>query len=563
MIKSIAIMPVKKALFTSLLVLLSVPIFAAQLIDKIPSKLEGNWSICIHFEESKPECNNQSNSYLSHLFEKAVYRFVYQKEFIISSDLQTTSFGIWLGAVDDVDEVRINGHLVGKTGSFPPHFQSGFRYQRLYLIPSIFLNYNQFNQLKIKTFSSINSAGLNDPPIVIDDFFEINRRQQLKENTYTIAISALLLLTLIQMFYYFMVKDSNETIYLSTFLLAFAVIAFTRSQTPLNMGLDLSSIFKTEIFMLATGMVAFTFYIFRFFDLEIRKLYVSILIGIGLLGIMSIIFPDPMQIRYIGEIAYWLIIIFSLFTIGSAVVISTRKRRKYSLIIGLLCIFGWIVLCYDAASQSSLSFIPKLPLLPFIVPITATVIGICMALAITHKYWQIFKGATYDHLTGTLLRPAFFQRLSEEIQRSQKSSSLLLVSMINIQEVKKISASYGQNVGNRMLLIISESLTKLLKPFDLICHFSDDEFCIATNVESRRDAEKYLAKIHHTLVNTQQIVGKETEIFIGAKLGGVIYNPDQHLSVSQLLQDANYGLARAKNQNNNDYVLMNNPTITA
>jgi len=59
------------------------------------------------------------------------------------------------------------------------------------------------------------------------------------------------------------------------------------------------------------------------------------------------------------------------------------------------------------------------------------------------------------------------------------------------------------------------------------------------------------------------MVGTETELFIGAKLGGVIYNPDQHLSVSQLLQDANYGLAKAKSQKGKDYLLLNNPTVTA
>ena len=211
--------------------------------------------------------------------------------------------------------------------------------------------------------------------------------------------------------------------------------------------------------------------------------------------------------------------------------------------------------------QSQFVLYSQLPNSPFILPLAAVVIGIGMSLAVTHKYWQFFKGATFDHLTGTLLRPAFFQRLSEELQRSQRDQSLLLVAVVHISQFKTLSADYGFSVGNNLLLKVSETLTRVLKPFDLICHLSEDEFCIAATSESREIAKQTIEKMHNDIVAIEHQIDKDSKVFVDVKIGGIIYNPDHHLSVSQLLQDANYGLAKVKNQNKSDYILLNNPTI--
>ena len=355
-----------------------------------------------------------------------------------------------------------------------------------------------------------------------------------------------------------MVKGSDETIYLSIYLLAFALVAFTRSNAPLHIGLDLSSTFRIEMFMITTGVISFAFFVFRFFNLDIRKIYVIGMILMAFPVTVNIIYPNSLMTRQIAELGYWLTCFLSFFTTGSAIIISLAKKKQYSYLVTALSFICWLTLCLDAAAQSDslMNINYHLPL--YIVPLIAMLMGICMSLTITHKYWQIFKGATYDHLTGTLLRPAFFQRLSEEIERSQKNDSLLLVAVINIQEVNNINASYGNVAGENLLVLVSDTLTKSLKPFDLVCHFNDEEFCIAASVQSSQDAEDYLQKIHLYLESTQQYVDDKTQLFINAKIAGVIYNPEKHLSVSQLLQDAHFGLQQIKNYTSSDYLLLNN-----
>ena len=547
---------------------LVVKVDAAQLIEKLPVELKGDWTRCIYFATSKPNCSISESTRieLSSLEatlktnSETITRFVYQKDIVINSDLQESTIGIWLDVVDDVDEVFINGHLLGKTGQFPPYFQSGFRYQRLYLIPYVFVKFNQFNHLEIRTFSSVNQPGLNSQPIIIGEYFKFSHKLQEQDYVYIFCISTLLILALLQFLYFIMVKGGDEILYLALFLVSFAVIAFTRSQAPLHIGLDLSATFKTEMFMLNVGIIGMTFFIFRFHHLKVRTIYLIGILIMSLPSLINIVHPNPLMARHISEIGYWTLCIGVFFIPGSALYVSMLRRKKYYRLVGILGIFCWLMMCLDALSQTSVFLNVELALNPSYLMLTAAFLGTSMTMIITHKYWQKFKGATYDYLTGTLLRPAFFQRLSQEIERSRKEESLLLVAIINIQNVKDIRINYGQRIGNKLLSSVASKITQHLNPFDLVCYFDDGEFCISTNIESYKDAENKLKELHEILVKTQLVVNEDTKFYLAAKIGGVIYDQDQHLSVSHLLQDANYGLEKIKVQKQGDFLLSNNPS---
>lgn len=59
----------------------------------------------------------------------------YRKDFSIKSLPAEGPIALFLGCIDDVDEVFINGVKVGQTGSFFPHFKSAYNVERKYDIP--------------------------------------------------------------------------------------------------------------------------------------------------------------------------------------------------------------------------------------------------------------------------------------------------------------------------------------------------------------------------------------------------------------------------------------------
>ncbi|MGX5173128.1 diguanylate cyclase domain-containing protein [Aliikangiella sp. IMCC44653] len=534
---------------------------AAQLIDQLPATLAKNWQVCFYFETSEQECAKQDLPLpKSELVRKAKLQ-IYQKEFIPSSQLKGASLGLLIQQLDDTDAAYVNGELIGRTGQFLPKYETGYRQPRLYLIPHGLIKFNQFNRIEIHTFSARNSVSLTQFSPVIDHFSAMQKQLYIQDRFYLIVASILLLLTIFPAFYFIIVKGNLETAYCFCFLVGFSLVTIARSQLPIQFGLDLNSTFKLEFFMLNFSLVSACLFLFSFFELELRKVYIVGLCALGLTSVTLIIWPYAIHIRQLAEFSYLFSALMSFVIAGSAFVISIHKQRKYAIVIGISFFLGWLSIVYDALMHANILFGIDLTINKKLTPFFSVLLGITILLTMTHKYWTFFKGSTFDHLTGTLLRPAFFQRLSEEMHRSRRGDLTLLISVIEIQQAKKLSANFSYSLGNHLLMTVSSSLTKVLRPYDLICRFSDEQFCIATTVKSQKNAEACIDRIHNELISIQQPINEEIDLYVDARIGSVIYNDEQHLSVSHLVQDANYALSKAKNESKQSFLLIQSPLI--
>jgi hypothetical protein len=67
-----------------------------------------------------------------------------------------------LGRIDDVNEVYLNGKLIGRTGSFPPQYKTAYGQNRKYAIPIEYLNYNQINTIAIRVYDEYLEGGIID-----------------------------------------------------------------------------------------------------------------------------------------------------------------------------------------------------------------------------------------------------------------------------------------------------------------------------------------------------------------------------------------------------------------
>ena len=83
-----------------------------------------------------------------------------RREFTISDDYKKNSIYLYLGYIDDVDEVYINGHLIGYTGSFPPYYQTAYNAYRKYHIPKYILNFNSKNVISVRIYDSQQYGGI-------------------------------------------------------------------------------------------------------------------------------------------------------------------------------------------------------------------------------------------------------------------------------------------------------------------------------------------------------------------------------------------------------------------
>ena len=67
---------------------------------------------------------------------------------------------LFLGYIDDADEVYINGHLIGISGSFPPKFSTAHTASRRYMIPSTYINYDGNNLIAVRVYDKYGEGGI-------------------------------------------------------------------------------------------------------------------------------------------------------------------------------------------------------------------------------------------------------------------------------------------------------------------------------------------------------------------------------------------------------------------
>ncbi|MEQ9425377.1 MAG: beta galactosidase jelly roll domain-containing protein [Cyclobacteriaceae bacterium] len=65
-----------------------------------------------------------------------------------------------LGYIDDVDQVFINGHLIGFSGSFPPDFHTAYKALRLYYVPKKLLKTDGSNVIAVRVFDTVHGGGI-------------------------------------------------------------------------------------------------------------------------------------------------------------------------------------------------------------------------------------------------------------------------------------------------------------------------------------------------------------------------------------------------------------------
>lgn len=99
--------------------------------------------------------------------------------------------------------------------------------------------------------------------------------------------------------------------------------------------------------------------------------------------------------------------------------------------------------------------------------------------------------ANTDRLTGLLNKGAFRERVEEEMLRAQRYHHPLSLAFIDLDNFKQVNDSQGHARGDKLLLLVSETLTHTIRKTDFAGRIGGDEFTIffpETDEEQVRNA---------------------------------------------------------------------------
>jgi len=157
--------------------------------------------------------------------------------------------------------------------------------------------------------------------------------------------------------------------------------------------------------------------------------------------------------------------------------------------------------------------------------------------------------ATHDALTGLTNRLLLDDRLDHAINHASRFGKCISVIFCDLDNFKPINDTYGHNVGDEVLKIVSNELKKVLRKEDTICRFGGDEFVILVEeLEDFEYLEKILQKIKDITNHPYNING--LNIDIGMSIGASIF-PDDGITGKELISSADAAMYKAKKQGKN------------
>ena len=107
---------------------------------------------------------------------------------------------------------------------------------------------------------------------------------------------------------------------------------------------------------------------------------------------------------------------------------------------------------------------------------------------VTDRMW-LERQALHDPLTKLPNRTLLMDRARQAIARLHRSAGVLAMLFIDLDKFKAVNDNLGHDVGDRLLVSISERLSELMRDSDTIARLGGDEFVIlAEELESEDEA---------------------------------------------------------------------------
>jgi len=168
---------------------------------------------------------------------------------------------------------------------------------------------------------------------------------------------------------------------------------------------------------------------------------------------------------------------------------------------------------------------------------------------------QIWLKANFDSLTELPNRFMFKEHLSFEIKKSRRTSKLLALFFLDIDHFKEINDSMGHDIGDQLLIQVSQRLKDSVRDTDMVSRLGGDEFTVILNdLENISDVERIASKIL-TAISKPFDIGHQT-MYISTSIG-ITFSPNDGDSDQQLLKNADLAMYQAKNLGRNNYQYFN------
>lgn len=157
----------------------------------------------------------------------------------------------------------------------------------------------------------------------------------------------------------------------------------------------------------------------------------------------------------------------------------------------------------------------------------------------------------YDEVTGIPNRKMFTEKFQELINDNSNRKSQLGIIFFDIDNFKNINDTYGNEIGDEILLKLCERVENIIDARHTFARFGGDEFVIAfSNVINEIEVKEFLDELLLEVRKPFNISNKK--IYCSISIGISIYPKDSE-NLDVLLKTADMAMHKAKEEGKNRY----------
>jgi diguanylate cyclase (GGDEF)-like protein/PAS domain S-box-containing protein len=162
---------------------------------------------------------------------------------------------------------------------------------------------------------------------------------------------------------------------------------------------------------------------------------------------------------------------------------------------------------------------------------------------VTDRMW-LERQALHDPLTRLPNRLLMMDRARQALARLHRSDGVVALLFVDLDRFKAINDNLGHDVGDRLLVSVSERLAELMRDSDTVARLGGDEFVIlAEDIDSDGEALALAERVLRALEEPFQLGSATASILASV---GVSVSHDGSVDPEDMLREADVAMYRAK-----------------
>ncbi len=170
---------------------------------------------------------------------------------------------------------------------------------------------------------------------------------------------------------------------------------------------------------------------------------------------------------------------------------------------------------------------------------------VAIALDNSRRVELMEKQAITDELTGLYNRRAFAPLGEKEVGRARRYQRPLALIFFDIDHFKNVNDTHGHLIGDHVLRVLTELVTKTTRATDIVCRYGGEEF-IVLMPEAGRDEGLAMAERLRQEISRMTVVTAVGTLSLTVSLGVAELGADEAENLESLIARADRAMYQAK-----------------